>query len=72
MYRIEKTNSEVIVVGPNGYEKRLSNDAIDIVFREDLEEPFFGALRPYTVKVSSMTEVEAVACALGIQAFPNQ
>jgi hypothetical protein len=71
MYTIEKTNLEVIVSGPNGYEKRLPNDAVDIVFRIDAEEIWHGSLRPYAIKVSSMTEAEAVACALGIQAFPG-
>jgi hypothetical protein len=71
MYAIEKTNTEVIIKGPDGYQKNLPKCAVGIVLRENVEEPWDGVPRPYTVQIGSMTDTEIVACALGMQAYPG-
>ncbi|CAN5139815.1 hypothetical protein BH10CYA1_BH10CYA1_58490 [soil metagenome] len=69
MYKVEKTEDEVIVSGPQGYEKRLPNKSIGMVLRPSTEEPWQDVLKPYTLQISKMTDEELVACALEIEAY---
>jgi hypothetical protein len=65
MFKVERNEIELIVRGPEGFEKRLPCDAVGVVIRAiDDEDP-----EPCTLLCGRMSDAEAVACALGIPAF---
>jgi hypothetical protein len=69
MYEIEKTETEVIVRGPNGYQKRIPNSAVGVVLRRNPEEIWDDTPRPYTIQITRMTELEIVSCAVDLPAY---
>jgi hypothetical protein len=71
MYTIEKNNDEVIVNGPNGFQKNLPKTAVGVVFRRDPEEVWDDSPRPFVVQVDRMTDLEIIACALDIDAYTH-
>ena len=69
MYAVEKTKTQFIVTGPNDFFEVINPDSIGVVLRRGLDWPYEPQL--FSVRCIDMTEVEIVAQALGIEAYPK-
>ncbi len=69
MYFVERTESKLIVRGPEGFEKSVSTNAIGIVLRQNSQDPYDDIPQTYTVAVKEMTDSEVVAMVLGLLSF---
>ena len=64
----EKTKTQFIVTGPNDFFEVINPDSIGVVLRRGLDWPYDQS---FSVRCIDMTEVEIVAQALGIEAYPK-
>ena len=69
MYEVERTESEIIVKGPDNYVKALNPESISIVLRPSVHCPF-ADLEPYALRYVDMTDSEIVGQTLGISSYP--
>jgi hypothetical protein len=69
MYRVERSQTALIVRGPEGFERILDPAAIGVVVRPNVSSPH-DELVAYTVPCGLMTEAEQVALALEIESYP--
>ena len=69
MYEVERTKLELIVKGPDNFQKVFNPESIGVVLRASLDWPHEEPVA-YAVRFGDMTDAEIVGQALEIESYP--